>query len=110
MNSFACCNCGHETNYHDGRFSILCQSCGCPDVKFSKPIKARPVLPGNELGKERKPKVNEPFLGKTDFGFVWEIITVSYEETTPPGHTHQNNSDKLEKLNEALKETKKGKK
>ena len=69
---FTCASCSKETNVGGGNISLVCQSCGCTDIKFNSDVLVSPVIPGESPGKTLI-KAEEPFLGFTKFGSMWNI-------------------------------------
>ena len=70
---FQCQNCNDEHEFSEGRISIVCQKCGCYDVKFDKTIVA---IPSNYDPSPSIPQTiakDDFFYGLTKGGCVWEI-------------------------------------
>jgi len=109
QSSFICLNCNHETKVSKGRSSLLCQRCGCADIKFTTPIVIYPIIPGNELGPKIEVKMGDPVLGKHKYGFVWQTEPIDFEVTAPPEMGPKNGIKKGEKLRKALSKTEKEK-
>ncbi len=69
----SCQNCGEFFFLSiPGRVSIVCQPCGCSDVKFDADIILRTVYHG-EIGPEVFCKKDEPFFGVHNKGMIWDI-------------------------------------
>lgn len=80
--AFICANCGKETLVSLGhKTSLVCQSCGCFDIKFNQDVLLTPANFGN-INPENGLSVlkNEPFFGNTKDGFIWLVSEVAKEE------------------------------
>lgn len=80
---FKCENCGKETNISGaGIIALVCQSCGCNDIKFGNDVVVSPVnvkSPGDVLDSFNVKK-DESFLGTHPLGFSWRL---SFPPPTP---------------------------
>lgn len=76
---FSCANCLKETEFPvPGKASLVCQSCGCPDIKFNTNLLVSPEdykTPGFTLV-----KADEPFLGQHKVGFIWQVKSPKEEK------------------------------
>lgn len=73
MASFKCENCLTVTPIGgEGRMSLVCQSCGCGDIKFSSDVLVFPHNSG-DISEPILVKAGEPFLGSTKLGNVWHV-------------------------------------
>jgi hypothetical protein len=71
---FRCANCGKETKIpRVGNVTLICQQCGCSDISFDKDVLASPANPG-DISSHQIVKANDPFLGATKNGSIWNII------------------------------------
>lgn len=82
---FKCDNCEKETKVGSSATDLVCQHCGCFDLRFNCSISAFPVLSGNELGKEIVVKNGESFFGRHSQGSIWKVkgredLDISSEE------------------------------
>jgi hypothetical protein len=78
---FTCANCRNETKVtFGGRTSLVCQSCGCFDIKFDADVLLASANSGNiDVENAQAVMKGEPFYGNTKNGFVWFIL-----EAKPP--------------------------
>lgn len=71
--NFECMNCSNKTHLSiGGNISVICQVCGCADVKFDQDIGISPVG-FNGPYEIQSIKAGEPFLGRHKDGLIWKI-------------------------------------
>ncbi len=80
---FRCERCGTETTVGEGLVSLVCQSCGCFDIVFLSDILVAPANPGEDVPPSLV-KANDPFLGTTKKGCVWNITFPKEEKPVEP--------------------------
>lgn len=71
---FICDSCGKETSVSDGFVNLVCQSCGCFDLRFDHVVEARPLSEGYELKEGSVIKKGESFCGKHAWGSIWKVV------------------------------------
>ncbi len=80
--SFKCENCLTITKISgEGNSNLTCQSCGCPDIKFSTDVVVAPHNAG-DMGEPISVKAGEPFLGRTKGGDIWYVTFPAVSDST----------------------------
>ena len=82
---FKCENCLNETSINgEGKITLICQFCGCGDIKFDNDIIVEPTSvknPGDKFNSFLVKK-EECFLGYHSLGSLW-ILSFSIPEVIP---------------------------
>jgi hypothetical protein len=76
--NFKCDNCGKITKFGFGNINLVCQGCGCFDIRFDIPVVATPLLFDNE-GPSLTVKTNESFYSLHKHGSIWKVSEVPFE-------------------------------
>ncbi len=75
---FKCANCLKETEFSvPAKITLICQSCGCADISFSKKVLVKPDNPGQAPEEPVVISEDEPFLGRSSKGNIWSISLYS---------------------------------
>ncbi len=70
---FICEKCSMETKIGEGRINLVCQVCGCYDLKFDFTIAVSPVLLDNSVGPEIIVAKGDSFYGNHGAGSIWDL-------------------------------------
>jgi len=74
---FTCEKCNRETKFGFGIINLVCQQCGCYDIKFDSDVLVHPILSGREKGEELIVRSEEPFYSFHSAGSIWGVSDVS---------------------------------
>lgn len=79
--NFICENCGRKTKISLGMISLICQTCGCFDIKFSTDVYISPANSG-DISDPVLVKGNDPFFGAHKDGCIWLVKRIGVEDTS----------------------------
>ena len=81
---FTCGKCGNEVKFNAEKpitINLICQKCGCYDLRLDKPAKITPFnVVGAEFGAERVVKAEEYIKSSHEFGSLWKVEEMKEEE------------------------------
>lgn len=69
-----CDNCGNVFETGDGVINLICQNCGCYDLRVDHPIFASPALVGGIFGEAINVPLGNSFYGLHENGSIWNIM------------------------------------
>jgi hypothetical protein len=90
-----CERCKEEFEFGEGAISLICQKCGCTDLRFDTDLLAFPLyITGDPVPQKMLREVayhkDTPFCGGHDFGILWRVQLIAQEsqdQTPPPEET-----------------------